>query len=207
MKPKGKDCKPGCLLPAPPTIINKEVCLVCLICNLCSGITGYISYSIKIWTTSVKQMPSSCLRSTLLCPSRGMGEGGVCRSYSSRRKTVRKYYMRPQTLGEARRQRRNISRNSFFHRHVLTGRPQWAAGALVLIPLQCWDSRHQWLTHAGSWLTLAFFHPKLFLFFFFSSSSMNFLLFFPDTVCGWNSGVIVSKFPGPVQGQEPVVKE
>lgn len=123
------------------------------------------------------------------------------------RKTVRKYYMRPQTLGEARRQRRNISRNSFFHRHVLTGRPQWAAGALVLIPLQCWDSRHQWLTHAGSWLTLAFFHPKLFLFFFFSSSSMNFLLFFPDTVCGWNSGVIVSKFPGPVQGQEPVVKE
>lgn len=112
-------------------------------------------------------MPSSCLRSTLLCPSRGMGEGGECRSYSSRRKTVRKYYMRPQTLGEARRQRRNISRNSFFHRHVLTGRPQWAAGALVLIPLQCWDSRHQWLTHAGSWLTLAFFHPKLFLFFFF----------------------------------------
>lgn len=56
----------------------------------------------------------------------------------------------------------------------------------------------KWLTHIGSWLTLASFHLKLF---------NEFPLVFPDTVHGWKSGVIVSKFPGPVQGQEPVVWE
>ena len=132
-------------------------------------------------------MPSSCLWSTILCPSGGMCEGVECRSYSSCRKTVRKYYMRPQTLGEARRQRRNISRNSFFsppcpHRPAAVG--CWCS---------CFDSspglgQSPSVTHTY-WLLADFglfsSSPLPFFFFFFFFFFFNeFPLVFPDTVCG-----------------------
>lgn len=53
----------------------------------------------------------------------------------------------------------------------------------------------------GSWLTLVSFFLSSYTFF--SLLFNEFPLVFPDTVRGWNGGgVIVSKFPGPVQGQE-----
>lgn len=126
------------------------------------------------------KMPSPCLRSSPLCPSSSMGEGGECCSYSSRRKTVRKSYMRPQTLGEARRQRRNISRNSFFFTAISS-----QAGRSGLLVLLFWFvSRPGTVAISDShmlalgWLW-PFFILNFFSFSFFSSSSsMNFLLFF-----------------------------
>lgn len=82
--------------------------------------------------------------------------------------------------------------------------------ACVTSVVDCWCFLFWFLSRPGTvaicdscTLALRWLWP-LFIFIFFFSSN-EFPLVFPDTVCKRNSGIIVSKFPGPVLGQKPVV--
>ena len=113
------------------------------------------------------------------------------------KKTVREHYTRPESQ-RARRQRWTPPGTPY----LLTGQHGRRSGLLGLL---FWFLSRPGTVAIGDSHILALgwlwplFHLKLFFFF------NEFPLVFPDTVHGWNSGVIVSKFPGPVQGQEPVV--
>lgn len=146
-------------------------------------------------------MSKGCLWSLLLL-SVDEGECEEYFSFWSRRKTVRKHYMRPPTPHQARSQCW-IPPGTPHSQRLLTGLRGLRVGLLMLLfwflPRPGTVAIHDSCILALRWLWPLFISA----FFFFS---MNFLLFFQIQYMD-ESGVIVSKFPGPAQGQEPVVQD
>lgn len=132
--------------------------------------------------------------------AKGVDEGGECFPRSQRKRVTGsgtwgpKYLFKPESEG----QRRTPPGTSISSQAC-------AAGVLSCCCF-CFDSspglgQSPSVTHI---LALAWLWP-FFIFNFFFFFFNEFPLVFPDTVRGWNKSVIVSKFPGPVQGQQPVV--